>query len=160
MRAYGEPMLRTLLALTLVLAGCSSPGIRMTVLNSPPEPAKPMAHPPVASTIFYAELPVTDIGAAKSFFTGVFGWEWQDWGPTYADTQNAGLGCGLSESAEAPPLGVLVVLWSDDLEQTEASVIEHGGKITVPIFDFPGGRRFQFLAPGGVELAVCTGAED
>lgn len=119
-----------------------------------------MAHPPVDRTVFYSELPVTDIAAAKTFLTAVFGWEWQDWGPTYADTQNAGLSCGLSESPNASALGILLVLWADDLEATEARVIEHGGKITVPIFTFPGGRRFQFLAPGGVELAVCTGAKE
>jgi predicted enzyme related to lactoylglutathione lyase len=29
-----------------------------------------------------------------------------------------------------------------------------GGAITTPAFDFPGGRRFHFREPGGVELAV------
>ena len=29
-----------------------------------------------------------------------------------------------------------------------------GGKITLPIFSFPGGRRFHFTDPAGNELAV------
>ena len=32
-----------------------------------------------------------------------------------------------------------------------------GGKITREIFDFPGGRRFHFEAPGGGEFAIWSG---
>ena len=31
-----------------------------------------------------------------------------------------------------------------------------GGEITLPIFDFPGGRRFHFRDPAGNELAVWS----
>ena len=43
---------------------------------------------------------------------------------------------------------------SDNLEQTEQAILKAGGKITVPIFSFPGGRRFHFADPAGNELAV------
>ena len=52
------------------------------------------------------------IAAAKAFFTRVFGWTWKDWGPEYADTQSAGLACGLTQVSEARPLGTLVVLYA------------------------------------------------
>ncbi len=31
-----------------------------------------------------------------------------------------------------------------------------GGRVSKPIFDFPGGRRFHFLDPDGYELAVWS----
>ena len=34
--------------------------------------------------IDYIELPTTDIEAAKAFYSAVFGWNMQDWGPDYA----------------------------------------------------------------------------
>ncbi|MEJ6792596.1 MAG: hypothetical protein QNK89_07700 [Lacinutrix sp.] len=46
------------------------------------------------------------------------------------------------------------MLYHEDLEKTKATVIATGGKISVDIFTFPGGKRFQFLDPSGNELAV------
>jgi predicted enzyme related to lactoylglutathione lyase len=40
------------------------------------------------------------------------------------------------------------------LEDTEQSILQAGGKVTLPIFSFPGGRRFHFTDPAGNELAV------
>jgi predicted enzyme related to lactoylglutathione lyase len=36
------------------------------------------------------------------------------------------------------------------------SPLAAGGTITVPIFAFPGGRRFHFQDPAGNELAVWS----
>jgi predicted enzyme related to lactoylglutathione lyase len=33
-------------------------------------------------------------------------------------------------------------------------VLQAGGSISVPIFAYPGGRRFHFFDPSGNELAV------
>jgi uncharacterized protein len=41
-----------------------------------------------------------------------------------------------------------------DLEATEQSILDAGGTVTLPIFSFPGGRRFHFSDPAGKELAV------
>jgi len=43
---------------------------------------------------------------------------------------------------------------TDDLEATLAAVTDAGARIVVPIFSFPGGRRFQFVDPSGNELAA------
>ena len=53
--------------------------------------------------------------------------------------------------ATAGPLAVIAV---ENLEDALDAVVKAGGKITRPIFGFPGGRRFQFLDPNGNELAV------
>ena len=50
----------------------------------------------------------------------------------------------------------LVILYSDDLEGSVEKVKAAGGEISVPIFAFPGGRRFHFRDPAGNELAVWS----
>ena len=112
--------------------------------------------------INYIELPVTDMVAAKAFYTAAFGWTYQDYGPTYAAFTNAGLDGGFDAAAERKPSrdGALVVLFEKDLEACQARVEQAGGDIAMPIFGFPGGRRFQFIDPSGNELAVWTDVLD
>ena len=42
----------------------------------------------------------------------------------------------------------------NDLEAAQAAVERAAGRMTKPIFGFPGGRRFHFTDPNGLELAV------
>lgn len=106
----------------------------------------------------YIELPVTDMAASKAFYSAAFGWEYEDYGPTYAAFTNAGIDGGFDAASDRKPStnGALVVLLSDDLEASHALVEQAGGTISVAIFDFPGGRRFHFTDPNGNELAVWT----
>jgi hypothetical protein len=102
----------------------------------------------------YVELPVDDTGAAKAFYEAAFGWSLAGFGPTYAATVTGDTDIGLQgDPAEATkaPLPVIDVA---DLEAALAAVEAAGGRIVRPIFDFPGGRRFHFLDPGGNELAA------
>jgi predicted enzyme related to lactoylglutathione lyase len=48
------------------------------------------------------------------------------------------------------------VIFAANLERTQAAVIAAGGTITVATHDFPGGRRFHFTDPTGLELAVWS----
>lgn len=109
--------------------------------------------------IDYVELPAKDMAATQTFFTAVFGWQFKMWGEAYMDTHDGGLAIGFYQSDLAsisPHGGALVTIYSEDLELTLDSVIEHGAKISKDIFDFPGGRRFQFFEPSGNEFAVWT----
>lgn len=75
-------------------------------------------------------------------------------GPTYAGTTTDDVDLGLrGDNAEAPK-APLPIVQSPDLEAALKAVTAAGGKITKPIFAFPGGRRFHFLDPSGNELAV------
>jgi len=104
--------------------------------------------------INYVELPAANIGAAKAFYSTVFGWSLTDFGPTYAATMTGDVDMGLQGNvteATAHPLPVIDV---EDLEAALAAVTKAGARIVKPIFAFPGGRRFHFLDPNGNELAV------
>ena len=102
----------------------------------------------------YVELPVGEIGAAKSFYESVFGWSMTSFGPTYAATLTGDTDVGLQADAAEASRSPLPVIEVDDLEAALAAVREAGGTIIRPIFSFPGGRRFQFLDPAGNELAA------
>ena len=105
----------------------------------------------------YIELPATDLAAMKKFYGDAFGWTFQDWGDTYVAIQGAGVDGGFdaaSENRKPTDQGVLVILFSDDLVASEKAVIDAGGTISVPAFDFPGGRRFHFTDPSGNELGI------
>jgi predicted enzyme related to lactoylglutathione lyase len=104
----------------------------------------------------YLELPTRDLDAAKAFYERVFGWSLTGFGPTYASTMSGDTDIGLQADpaeATAAPLAVINV---EDLEAAQAAVEQAGGRITRPIFAFPGGRRFQFADPSGNELAVMS----
>jgi D-aminopeptidase len=104
----------------------------------------------------YVELSVTDIGAAKTFYSAVFGWKTQDWGPDYASFEDGRLNGGFRLMEEVTGGGPLVIIYAVDLEAVEASVRANGGTIVQQIFSFPGGRRFHFNDPSGNELAVWS----
>ena len=109
--------------------------------------------------IDYVEFTVRDLAEAKRFYTAAFGWFFNDYGPAYAGIKGPGreLG-GLVQTDELRLGGPLVVLYSEDLEASLASVRSAGGRIVLEPFSFPGGRRFHFADPSGNELAVWSGA--
>jgi predicted enzyme related to lactoylglutathione lyase len=107
--------------------------------------------------IDYIELPMTDMDRAKAFYAAAFGWEFNDYGPTYAGIRKpGGEAGGFRLESEVRAGGPLVILYSADLDASLASVRAAGGEITMPPFEFPGGRRFHFHDPSGNELAVWS----
>ncbi len=106
--------------------------------------------------IDYVEFPAGDLAGLKGFYNKAFGWNFIDYGPTYAALDKAGLDGGFQADRDEAPAKPLVILYSDDLEASLAAVTAAGGSITAPIFAFPGGRRFQFTDPSGNELAVWS----
>lgn len=109
----------------------------------------------------YVELAVGDVVAARAFYERAFGWRLTEFGPTYAATTSGDTDIGLQGDASEAAAAPLAVIEVEDLEGALAAVEAAGGRITRPIFAFPGGRRFQFTDPAGNELAVTrTGTED
>ena len=109
--------------------------------------------------INYLELPVADTARAKSFYAAAFNWTFADFGPTYAATLTGDTDIGFQADPGQQTAAALPVIEVDDLEATLASVQAAAGIVTVPMFAFPGGRRFHFRDPDGHELAVMQPAE-
>ncbi|MDI2129091.1 VOC family protein [Yinghuangia seranimata] len=102
----------------------------------------------------FVEFPTDSAAASGRFFQDAFGWTPTPYGPSYTDISGAGIGLGVQEDPDEQPPAPLVVVRTDDLAAAQAAVEAAGGVVTVPAFDFPGGRRFHFREPGGSELAV------
>ena len=109
------------------------------------------------NTINYVEFPSTNVQQSKKFYGELFGWKFTEWGPEYVSFEGAGIDGGFDGTRKpSHALGVLVVLHSENLEATEEQVKNAGGQIVVPIFEFPGGRRFHFKDLCGNELAIWS----
>lgn len=109
--------------------------------------------------INYVEFPAKDIEATKIFFISAFGWSFTDYGPEYTAFSNQGIDGGFYKSdliVSTESGSALIVLYSNNLEQTQSKVENAGGSIIKPIFSFPGGRRFHFADPNGNEYAVWS----
>jgi hypothetical protein len=112
--------------------------------------------------INYVEFPAKDIEATKRFFFTVFGWNFIDYGPEYAAFSDAGIDGGFFKAdlnVSTDNGSALVIIYSKDLEQTQAKIEDAGGSIIKPIFSFPGGRRFHFSDPNQNEYAVWSDIE-
>jgi predicted enzyme related to lactoylglutathione lyase len=103
----------------------------------------------------YVEFATGDIAAAKNFYVAAFGWTFTDYGPDYTSFTDGRLAGGFFTSPDAPTkMNPMIVIFATDLEDAVARVTRSGGKIVKPSFEFPGGRRFQFTDPTGLELSV------
>jgi len=101
--------------------------------------------------IDYIEFYSPQLEATQDFFAKAFAWDFVDYGPDYRDIQGSGTGGGLERSSNKAPL---IVLKANDLQAAYDQLCAAGATITKEIFEFPGGKRFEFLEPGGTEMAV------
>ncbi len=109
--------------------------------------------------INYIEFPSKDIQTTKAFFKEAFGWSFVDYGPEYTAFSDEGIDGGFFKSelnSSTNSGSVLVIFYSNYLEQTLLKIENAGGSIIKPIFPFPGGRRFHFSDPTGNEYAVWS----
>jgi hypothetical protein len=110
--------------------------------------------------INYVEFVSSDVQRSKKFYSTVFGWSFEDWGPDYISfSANSPASAGIDggfRKGDAQTGTPLVVLYATDLAATEQAIVAAGGRITVPTFEFPGGRRFHFNDGAGNELAVWS----
>ena len=102
------------------------------------------------------EFAVKDIARSRAFYGEAFGWRFKDYGPDYCEFSDGRLTGGLAKSNNPKPGGPLVILYADDLAETQQRLEDMGAKIINPLFSFPGGRRFHFEDPDGYELAVWS----
>jgi predicted enzyme related to lactoylglutathione lyase len=108
--------------------------------------------------IDYIEIPAASLATSKKFYNDVFGWSFKDWGESYASFNDGRMRGALTTDFKPKPAGVLLILYSTDLESTQQRVVAAGGKLTKQTFEFPGGKRFHFTDPAGNELGVWSEA--
>ncbi len=118
-----------------------------------------MTPEPRHHTLNYTELTVTDLTAAIAFYQAAFGWTFVDYGAEYAgisspDGDGEEVGGLLVAPEPRPAGGPLVLLYSDDLDQTAVAIVRAGGTIVQAAYAFPGGRRLHFADPSGNEVGV------
>ena len=101
------------------------------------------------------EFAVSDIARSRAFYGKAFGWTFTDYGPAYCEFSDGRMTGGLAKGSPNPG-GPLVILYADDLAETQRRLEDAGAKIVKPVFAFPGGRRFHFHDPDGYELAVWS----
>jgi predicted enzyme related to lactoylglutathione lyase len=109
--------------------------------------------------INYLELPGDNFAVLQAFYETVFDWRFTEYGPDYRAFSDGVLDGGFYKSALQSRVetgGTLVVLYASDLRVVLDNVENAGGKITLDIFEFPGGFRFHFNDPHGNELAVWS----
>lgn len=97
------------------------------------------------------------LAATRDFYASAFGWTFTEYGPDYLGirwSEGDGEVGGIDGTVAASPSGVLVLLYSVDLDASVAAVEAAGGAIVVAPYDFPGGRRFTFTDPAGNRLGV------
>ncbi len=117
-----------------------------------------------APILNYLELPGAGaFGETKQFYAAVFGWTWLDFGPTYAEFQDAGIQGGLNGLATAAPppepgaedgVGPLILFETGALDAAATAIEAAGGSITSGPYGYPGGRRLHFKDPAGNTLGV------
>lgn len=116
-------------------------------------------HKSLPNTIDYIEAPSRNLEEMKRFFSALFGWSFVDYGPDYASFDDGRMTGGFFKSektADVDSGAPLVVFYHGQLEKMQKKVVDLEGKITRGIFEFPGGRRFHFLEPGGGEFAIWS----
>ena len=116
-------------------------------------------HESLPNTIDYIEAPSRNLEETKRFFSALFGWSFVDYGPDYASFDDGRMTGGFFKSektADVDSGAPLVVFYHGQLEKMQKKVVDLEGKITRGIFEFPGGRRFHFLEPGGGEFAIWS----
>ena len=109
--------------------------------------------------IDYIEIPARDPAAAQAFFEGLFGWEFESYGPDYIAFNDGRMAGGFFRSSlvvSTDAGSVLIVFYLADLGAGCKRVVELGGTIKKEIFSFPGGRRFHFTDTNGNEYAVWS----
>jgi predicted enzyme related to lactoylglutathione lyase len=106
------------------------------------------------ATLNYVELPVGDTARSTAFYGAAFGWRFTPYGPDYAAMEGGATELGLNGTAGDRTTHILPVIEVGDIEAARAAVIAADGSISRDIFAFPGGRRFHFVDPDGLELGV------
>ena len=126
---------------------------------------------PTIGTFGWSELATGDLAAAKTFYAGLFGWDFHD------DSMGEGMGTysliggkvdhfgGMYEMSgpqfEGVPPHWVSYVGVENCDAAAQRVTELGGKVLMPPMDIPDTGRFSIVTdPGGAAFAVFQSAHD
>jgi predicted enzyme related to lactoylglutathione lyase len=98
-------------------------------------------------------------GREPGLFRNAFGWGNKAYGPGYSEILDAGVLGGLNSVAEGRSETPVIGIRTDDIDAALAAVEKAGGKVSIALHDYPGGKRFFFREPGGSEFLVYMPTE-
>ena len=108
-------------------------------------------HESLPNTIDYVEMPSKDLAATKDFFTQLFGWSFQDYGPDYCAFDDGRMTGGFFASEKHRQCGgrrsadcVLSIRSRKDLRRSRAGSAE---KLRAKFSTFPGAVVFISKRP-------------
>lgn len=120
--------------------------------------------------LIHFEIHVSDMERAKKFYGEVFGWTFQDWseyagmpyfGAVTGDEKEPGINGALMQRKGNPPEtsaamnGFSCTMGVENYDQTEAKILENGGKVALPKHALPGmAWQGYYLDPEGNVFGV------
>ncbi|MGW9550728.1 VOC family protein [Citricoccus zhacaiensis] len=115
-----------------------------------------------AGSPVWVDLGVPDLAAVQGFYQSLFGWEFEDMGPDFANyhmitRHGASVGGAMSqmESDADQPAAWTVYLKSDDIEKSLMDTAAAGGSVIVPAMPMPGlGSMGVVITPGGEGMGI------
>jgi uncharacterized protein len=109
----------------------------------------------------WVDIAVPDIGKAKAFYGGLFGWDILDGGPEvggYSMCQVGGLqvaGIGPQMGTDEAPIAWTTYLATENADQTAAQITNAGGQVLMEPFDvMEAGRMAIALDPAGAMFGI------
>ena len=115
-----------------------------------------------AGSPVWVDLGVPDLAAVQGFYQALFGWEFEDMGPEFANyhmitRHGASVGGAMSqmESDADQPAAWTIYLKSDDIERSLTDTAAAGGSVIVPAMPMPGlGSMGVVITPGGEGMGI------
>ena len=119
----------------------------------------------------FVDLMTPDVDGAKSFYTALFGWDWeandtdQPGGQYHMASLRGRTVCGLSPQAQEQVDMGLPPMWSayitvDDIDTTAGRVESSGGSVMAPPFDvMDAGRMAVVVDPAGAVVCLWQARE-
>lgn len=120
----------------------------------------------------YFDLTVKDLGKARAFFEGVFGWRFERFAMPYeyyriraGDAQEAGIDGGIGATADAAISGgnplTLITIPVPDLDEIMSRISLSGGVVLEPKMPIPGVGWYATCAePGGLMFGIVQADPD
>lgn len=120
-----------------------------------------------AGALTWNELVTRDGSAARTFYSGLLGWEWDKmempqgayWVIMNGDRSNGGVMTMTDEWPDEAPAHWMVYIGSDDVDATVELVTTNGGSVQMPPMDIPVGRFAVVADPMGAHFTVFKGGE-